>query len=720
MRILQLSIFLVISNCFVLRATHIVGGEIYYDCLGNGNYLVTLKIYRDCLNGLAPFDMPAYLSIYSADNLATIYQSPNLYDIDSVAVPVIIDNPCLQAPPNICVTEGTYTFEVYLPPNNAGYHISYQRCCRNNTILNLVNPGDQGSTYTTFIPPSSLADCNNSPRFSNFPPVALCVGEELIFDHAAVDPDGDQIIYELCDALSGATPTEPMPQTPPPPPYNFVNYIGGYNASYPIASSPAISINPTTGELTLTPTTVGQFVVAVCANEYRNGQLINTHRRDFQFNVVNCTSNILASIPGQTDSCLGRIVTFENYSIGSQFYHWDFGVPTITYDTSNLELPTYTYSDTGTYTITLIANPGWPCADTATVDYYISEILEAEIPPLESQCLSGNSFDFTASGIFQSYSTFSWNFGSNASIQTSTLQNVNNVTFNQADTFLITLSIESDGCFSYDTVPIFVYENPKADFNTLPLTGCMPFAVNFFDSSLFAFGLTYRWNFGNDAISTEPSPTHVYTVPGVYSVELQVISNFGCIDTSNFYAPNIITVLPIPDASLIADTVVNSEFNPVFTFSNTSTNDIDCNLFFSNGNFSDTCDVTVLFESDTGFIQVRQVVVNNLGCEDEYILNVYVQPEFTLYIPNAFTPNGDPKNNIFKPQGLGFKDFYLEIYSRWGELIFRSREKNEGWDGTYRGENLEKCPLDVYAYKLMIRGVDLVDHVRFGKVTLIR
>ena len=715
-----LFLFWLLLCTYQAKATHIVGGEIYYTCLGNNQYQITLKVYRDCINGQAPFDNPAYLTIFDGANFSSPFLNPALVEVDSITVPLVINNPCLQIPPNICVREATYNYTVSLPPNNTGYYIAYQRCCRNNSILNLINPGEQGSTYMCFIPPQNLASCNSSPRYSGFPPIALCAGEELVFDHSATDPDGDQLVYELCDAYQGANSTDPYPTITPAPPYAFVNYGFGYSSAYPMPSNPAIQINATTGVLTVTPSQVGQYVVAVCVKEYRNGQLLSTNKRDFQFNVVNCTSNVIAAIPDQTSFCLGRNVQFSNSSINSSFYHWDFGLSNTNSDTSNLETPGFVYPDTGIYTVTLIANPGWPCADTASLDYVVNEFLDAQIPPVNSQCLLGNNFDFQAGGEFQTYSTFSWNFGLNANPTISIQKDPSGITFNSADTFWVYLTIESDGCFSSDSQQVQVYENPIAGFDTAPLTGCAPFLVNFTNNSSYPFGLSYSWDFGEGSSSNLDQAFHVFSEPGVYSIGLQVVSDFGCIDTVSATGVNMITVLPTPTAMLLADTNWASEFDPVFTFQDASSGASDCRLEFSNGWRVDTCNLDFTFSGDTGRMIIKQIVVNELGCPDVYYLQVYIQPEYVLYIPNSFSPNGDGLNEGFRPVGLGAKDYQMEIFNRWGEQVFRSQNFNESWDGTLRGQQLEPCPSAVYAYKLYVYGVDKETRLFFGHVTLVR
>ena len=136
------------------EATHIVGGELYYNYLGNDNYQIHLTVYRDCFNGVPPFDDPAYVGIWDAANnlIMEVALSPN----DSATVPSIINSPCFQPPGGICVRVANYYAIVNLPPIPGGYQLAYQRCCRNQTILNVVNPLSTGASFYAFIPGSEI------------------------------------------------------------------------------------------------------------------------------------------------------------------------------------------------------------------------------------------------------------------------------------------------------------------------------------------------------------------------------------------------------------------------------------------------------------------------------------------------------------------------------------------------------------------------------------
>lgn len=557
------------------EATHIVGGEIYYDNLGGDNYRIRMKVYRDCLNGVPPFDNPAFFTIFDASgNVVTTLQ---VSLTSSITVPPTNNSPCAPTTAgNACVEEAIYEAIVNLPPLAGGYYITYQRCCRNGTILNLVNPGGVGATYWEHIPGPEVVTVNSSPRFTNRPPIYICNGIPIAFNHAATDPDGDSLVYSLCtpfNGLDGCCPvigTGPAPVGPqcsvPPatcpsvntaPPYISVPFLAPYSSSYPMSSSPAININPITGFLDGVPNIIGQWVVGVCVSEYRNGQLIGVHHRDFQFNVINCPFVVSADIISQTTTnngagtgyCNGFTVSYSNNSFNGSAYLWDFGDPSTSSDTSNVYNPTYTFPAPGDYTVTLYVNPRTPCGDTTTEIFHIHPLLAPDYLAPNAQCFNGNSFDFNGGGFFQGNGTFNWNFGANATPQTANTLSVTNVSYNAPGVYPVVFTVSENGCTASSTKTIEVFQNPNASVGTFPASGCDPLAITFTNTSTAGTPMTYLWTFSDGTTSTLQNPTHIFTPAGVYSFSLEVITNQNCIDTSQISSVNSITVNPTPIAS---------------------------------------------------------------------------------------------------------------------------------------------------------------------------
>jgi len=214
--------FCITSYAYV-QAAHIIGGAMTYECLGadpnqpgNNIYRFTMIVYRDCAGSGAPFDSEFPGSTLGTYTIFTesANGNTNIVRTGILDAPVITvldpnsGNPCVIVPPNVCVQEGVYTWEESLEIIPDSYVITYQRCCRNNTINNIIQPGATGSTYTITITALGQSTCNNSPTWDEFPPAVICVNQPLNVDHSATDLEGDQLIYEFCSPLEGGESDE--------------------------------------------------------------------------------------------------------------------------------------------------------------------------------------------------------------------------------------------------------------------------------------------------------------------------------------------------------------------------------------------------------------------------------------------------------------------------------------------------------------------------------
>jgi len=707
----------------VSKGEHLVGGEIYYECLGNDEYLITLKVYRDCFSAGAPFDSPASIAVY--DSNGGLVTALNAFHNGGQQIPVTINNPCLQAPPNVCVEVAVYSVTVNLPPIAGGYNIAYQRCCRNQSIVNLTNPSSEGSTYYVAIPESALNSCNSSPFFNGFPPLALCIGEELVFDHSATDPDGDQLIYSLCTPFHGGTQANPAPIPANAPPYVNINWGGGYNALNPLDASPALAVDPVTGELTGVPTQAGQYVVGVCVEEYRNGQLLSTNKRDFQFNVVSCLSNIEAVIPIQTsfhDPCSGLTVDFGNNSVNTQFYYWDFGNESATNDTSNLQNPTYVFPDTGSYTVTLIANPGYACADTTVAIIQVYNDIVVNISSTGDPCADSNNFLFDVTGQFGSDASFFWEF-SNANTPTSTAQNPIGIVFDSIGVYNVSLTVSDDNCAGQASTTIETLARPQAFFDLDTLSGCAPLGVLLLDDSFSATDYQTLWDLGDGTSANGERILHEYTTTGTFDISLTIWTEDGCIDTSVYALQQIVEVWPIPDGVLTVDTNFQLIFDPVFSFEGTSDDAIDCTLATGDGTVLSESIQMCMFQhtySDTGTYAAVMTFTDVNGCKTLDSTWVRVEPDIKFWIPNAFTPNNDRINDTWGPKAFGFKEYDLWVYDRWGKLMFHSNDPFEKWNGTVNNQGNHEPVQAVYSYRVSAIAIKKLIINESGHVTILK
>jgi gliding motility-associated-like protein len=743
--------FIFIFFCFFainVSASHIVGGEIIYDDLGGGNYRITLKVYRDCLsqapfNGTGGISTPAYLTVYDgAKNLI------GLYDIGSptiTSVPAVINSTCIATPNNVCVEQGLYTYTLNLPPLAGAYDVIYQVCCRNATILNIVGPGSKGATYYTHIPGPEVVAVNSSPRFFNLPPSFVCRGLKFTFDHSATDPDGDQLVYSICPPYQGldgccpglfsapsgvnancASPPASCPTEFPPPPYAPIIFLSPYTSSYPIASNPAFSINPTTGMLSGTPSMNGQWVFNICVQEFRNNQLINTHYREFQINVVTCTVavqsviNDLGTINGGNAQCQGLKIDFVNQSVNQSnapAYHWDFGVVPINNDTSDLVSPTYTYPDTGMYVVTLISNPGKACSDTAKKLIYIYPPLKINFKAPNAQCLKNNSFNFLVQGLFLPQTTYTWTFGSNATPSISSSNSPTNVVFSQSGFIPITLYAKQFACRDTFRDTIHVIPRPKAKINNLPTILCDPATVAFSNGSSGELPMSYFWQFSNGSTSTAFEPIQVFSPSGVYGVTLTAATNSVCVDTS-VVSINNVTVNITPHAAFIFSPQTTTIFDPEIEIDNMASSDVVSWYYLFGDGSSSTYPYEKHIYQDYGDYVIQQTVTNKFGCTDNVAQTVRILPEYRFWMPNAFTPDQNLLNDYFMPIAIGVVNYDFEIFDSWGERIFKTNNPKQGWNGFYKGQ---ECKEGVYVWRITFKNVVTEkDEVHYGHVTLLK
>jgi gliding motility-associated-like protein len=357
-----------------LYATHIVGGEITYRSLGNNRYEITLRVYRDCINGAIGFDDPASIGIFDRDG--TLIDDLRLAFVSSQPVTNPL-NACFTSSSPVCVETTTYTTIVTLKPKLGGYRFVYQRCCRNKTINNIIDPVNTGATYDILLSETAMARNNNSPRFSEeWPPIYICSTLPFRFNHSATDVDGDSLVYSLCAPFQGGTFAQPLPQPPMSPPYDEVIFktAGGFSVTNLLGgTTEPLRINSSSGLMTATPDYEGQYVVGVCIQEYdrKTKQLLSVTRRDFQYNVLRCDRTTAAFVSPNAQ-CDTLQVKFQNNSTKASNFKWFFDSPKNTLS-SILRDPVFTFPDTGHYKIKLIAEPGTQCVDSATTDIFLQK-----------------------------------------------------------------------------------------------------------------------------------------------------------------------------------------------------------------------------------------------------------------------------------------------------------------------------------------------------------
>ncbi len=543
-RLLSIVVFVLGFVSFV-RAEHIKGGEMYYEYLGTGSaanssrYRITLKLYIDCnANNPGQIDAQIPFTVFdrgTGSQVGTTLTAPNTseqfinYDPNS--------NPCITNPPNgVCYRIRWYSVTTELPNTVFGYNISYQRCCRIQNIINLLPPsGNAGATYTCEIPGTGISNVplayqNNSPRFETNDVAAICVSSSFTFSFAAVEIDGDSLVYQLCSGFTGGSTTDPAPPIASRPPYGELNYSNPFSGSSPLGG--LATINSNTGLITgIAPGILGQYVITACAYEYRNGTLINIHRKDIHVAVSDCLP-LKAVLKPDYAYCDDFLVTFKNEQInpsGAQ-YIWSYGDNSKADTTSDPEgRVSHQYTDTGTYTIKLkVILAGGQCVDSTTT---LAKVYPGFFPgfTVTGTCvLLPLQFNDTTNTAYGAVSKWRWNFGDESTLADTSRIKSPSWKYNTIGFKTVQLIVESNkGCIDTVSTQVEVRDKPPIIVPFKDTLICSIDTLQLGASGIGTFSWTPNYNIIN---ANTPNPLVFPKVTTYYTLTL---NENGCINSDS-------------------------------------------------------------------------------------------------------------------------------------------------------------------------------------------
>lgn len=383
---------------------------------------------------------------------------------------------------------------------------------------------------------------------------------------------------------------------------------------------------------------------------------------------------VQANFTAQLNIC-DSIATLNNSSTGGSTYSWNFGDGT----TSTLFNPAnHIYTTSGIYNILLVVTGFNGCKDSLIKSVSVVKNAQASFNITNLGCSKNISLlNTSSSAIFNA-----WQFGDGNGSALSNPQH----TYNLNGLYTISLIINAGTtCSATATKTIDIGGGPVADFDFI--TSPCNNTVEFMNTSSDL--ISNFWSFGDLSSSTFTSPAHNYLLPGTYQVLLIAGANTPCADT----VKKFITVNP---SYVIADfDFTNPQLTNTANFNNTSINSDSWSWDFGDGTFSADFNPSHNFDL-IGKYYVCLVAKNKIGCTDTLCKSVDVYEDWTFYIPNTFSPNEDGVNEIFYAYGTNITNFKIEVYDRWGELIFSSTSLLNGWDGTYKGVPVTD---DIYAWK---------------------
>jgi len=423
----------------------------------------------------------------------------------------------------------------------------------------------------------------------------------------------------------------------------------------------------------------------------------------------NCNSIVQSTVIAAI--ALTNTITFTNVlcyggTSGSASINVSGGSPGYNYSWSNNNLTlSINNVPAGIYTVTVsdINN----C--NITIPINITEPPQLVLLTSNSTAIcSGQNYAITsaASGGVVGYS-YNWSNG--------TFTSNNLVSPVQQTVYTLTVT-DNNSCTAIGSVTVSVNELPVVSFTADKREGCEPTCIVFTNTTPNT--QTATWQFSALNFQVGDVINQCYNNAGLYDVKLVITDNNGCVSslTENSY----ITIHPTPTAAFNANPQPTTILNPTINFSNLSQNYVSSVWSFGdvlNGNSTETNPSFTY--GDTGTFVVRLVVENEFGCSAVADDIIYIAPDVSVFVPNTFTPNGDPKNEIFMISGIGIdgENFEMLIYDRWGNVIFTSTNLTKGWDGNMNGTPVQ---IDTYVYKIKYLDIMGAKHKLIGRVNLIR
>ncbi len=398
--------------------------------------------------------------------------------------------------------------------------------------------------------------------------------------------------------------------------------------------------------------------------------------------------------------CIGDSITIM--ANGAATYTWN---PTAGLSSSTGAQVSADPAATSSYTVTGTDNNGCYSSGTFTVVVNPLPIVNVN----SSSICNGNQTTLNATGA----NTYVWSPATGLSSSTGSSVNANPAS---TSTYVVT-GTDINGCVNTATSVVNV--NTPAVLNVGPQisSGCAPVCVNLANTTS-ATG-TCSWNFGDGSSSTNCNPGHCYTGQGTFNAILTFTDANGCVsqDTAT------VTVYPVPDADFNygpqPTTILDG--NIQFTDATTGAPVTTWNWTFGDANNSSSAIQNPAFVYYyAGSYPVELTVTTAYGCKDSTIKIVYIGDDYTIYVPNAFTPNFDGVNDVFMAKGEGIKDFRLYIFDRWGNQVFYSEDIMKGWDGRFQAKGDDIVQEDVYVWKIELKNYKGEPKQLKGTVSLLK
>lgn len=441
-------------------------------------------------------------------------------------------------------------------------------------------------------------------------------------------------------------------------------------------------------------------------NYYVSAVLLGNCTASAMIAVVVNTTNVTASNNGPV--CSGNQA--QLFAVGNGAFSWT-GPNGFTSGAQNPLFTNANASSSGVYLVTITSPEG--CVKTATTNLIVQAPKILHPKSTGTICENGTMYLETLDGSGVSYQ---W-VGPNGFTSTSANTAVLDATPASSGTYTVTL-VDANGCVSSGVVEALINPKPNIDIDmSKAISGCAPVNnVEFNAITNSLIGINYSWTLGNGSTNTTSNPKNInYPNSGNYTIGVVATDIKGCTNKIS----KTFEVYPVPVVSF-SNTSNATWTNPLVNFTDLSTNGNITSWYWTFGLGPDVYSTTQhpnYNYPDSGSYNVTLKVKTDKGCENMILKKVFIADESAVFIPNAFTPNGDGQNDVFMAIGNTVSKFEMLIFNRGGNLIFKSTDINKGWDGTFKGQLSEN---NVYVYKITYFGKDAKSHTVTGNVTLLK
>lgn len=408
-----------------------------------------------------------------------------------------------------------------------------------------------------------------------------------------------------------------------------------------------------------------------------------------------------------TGGCLPFTANFTgNSPLLTTDFTWFFGDGT----SATGDVVSHTYNSVGTFSVTVLGVDTNACVGADSAFATIVVINDSVHADFNLQILNACDSNLVISVVNASTNAvnYFWDFGDGT---ISTNQNELH-SYQIPGSYVVTLvATDTNRCHPVDSIskPVSLLPNAFVEFTTADV--CLGTTAQFINLSNPS--AQFLWILGDGTTTTQYSPSHDYTQIGLYAVQLIIIDSSTCnVRDTVAYGINVMQQ-PIADFITTNDTFA---FEKEVEFINKSLHYTDLVWNFGDGVIDKVNENPTHVYETLGWMHVCLLAENGV-CYDTICKGIFISFTALIGVPNAFTPNGDGINDVVKVEGRGIEEIVFRIFNRWGEKVFESRDRTEGWNGYYKGELQE---MDVFTYTVEAKMINGEIIPLKGNVTLLR